>query len=451
MKATGGERLRVAWAGPMREGSAIGREGARIAAGLAARGHKVELVATDHEWSEAAPRIASDLPARHWSQLHLQDLATSFDSVVVNVGDHFMNHAGVFPLMAAAPCLAVVHDAFLGNLFNGWLWADGSRPGMRAEVMLQTYGAEGLELARRLEAGDLPLEEQAERAPMTEWVARRAAGCLAHSPFYVPRLLASCAGPVDVAGLPVASRGIAPLPDRHGRTPVAVTVGHMNPNKCADRVVEAIASRAELRDGLDYRLVGPIAPEESARLRALAARLGYRRLSIEGPASESELNAALDAADIIVALRRPVLEGASGSAIEALLAGRPTVVADAGFYAGLPDDVAVKVAADIPTDALAEALAGLAADPAARRAWGERARGYAEARFNLDAYLEVLEPLMRATAAAAPILRMGRGLGGQLADLGLGRDDPAVARIAETLRPLFAAQPASQGARSAAG
>lgn len=442
--------LRIAWAGPLREGSAIGREGVRIATGLAARGHGVELIATDHEWGAATPRIASDLPLRHWSQLHLHDLPTMFDSVVVNVGDHFLHHAGVFPLLAHAPCLAVVHDVFLGNLFNGWLWADGSRPGVRGEVMLQTYGPEGLELARRYEAGELPLEEQAQRAPMTEWVARRAAGCLAHAPFYLPRLLASCAGPVDVAGLPVASRGVAPLPERGDQAPVAVTVGHMNPNKCVDRVIEAIASRTELRERLDYRLVGPIAPEESSRLKALAGRLGYRRLSVEGSATEAELDGALAAADIIVALRRPVLEGASGSAVEALLAGRPTVVADAGFYAGLPDDVAVKVPADIPVGKLAEALSALVADPVRRRALGERARAFAERGFNLDAYLDVLEPLMRATAAAAPVLRMSRGLGARLAELGLRRDDPAVARISETLGPLFGDQ-ASQGERSAAG
>ena len=162
-----------------------------------------------------------------------------------------------------------------------------------------------------------------------------------------------------------------------------------------------------------------------------------------------ELSAALEACDIIIALRRPVLEGASASAIEALLAGRPTVVADAGFYAGLPDDVAIKVPADVPIPALAQALSTLAADPEARRELGERARAYAEAQFNHDRYLEVLEPLMRATATAAPVLRMTRGLGGMMAELGLKRDDPSVARIASVLAPVFSPQSDSQGASSA--
>ena len=200
---------RVAWAGPLRAGSAIGRDGIGVAEGLAARGWEVELIATDHEWSEEVPRLAFDLPHRHWSQLHLPNLADAYDSVVVNVGAHILNHAGVFPLMEAAPCLAVVHDMYLGNLFNGWLWWKGSVPGWREAHMADAYPEDGAGLARRYERGELPLDEQAARAPMTEWLARRAAGCLAHSAFYVPRLLASCAGPVDVAGLPPCASACA--------------------------------------------------------------------------------------------------------------------------------------------------------------------------------------------------------------------------------------------------
>lgn len=432
-----GSPLPIAWAGPLKTGSAIGRVGVRVAEALAERGHEVELIATDHEPVDAAGRIASGLPVHHWTEVDLAGLAHAYRAVVVNVGDHFFNHGGIFPLLGHAPCLAVMHDFYLGNLFNGWLWWNGSRPGARESEVAATYGAGAASWLARQQAGVLPLEVEAEHLPMTEWVARRAAGCLAHAGFYVPRLLSACAGPVEVAGLPMSPRPIAPLAERANDRLRVVTVGVMNANKCVDRVVEAIAGSPALRARTEYRLVGPIAPEEASRLRARAAAGGWRGLRIDGPASEAELDAALEAADVVTCLRRPVLEGASASLVEALLAGRPTVIADAGCYADTPDDAAVKVPADVPVPALRAALERLAEDEPERRALGARARAYAEARFSLEQYLDVLEPLMAATARAGPVLRMSRGLGAGLAALGLGRDDPAVARIAATLAPVF--------------
>lgn len=443
---------RIAWAGPLNAASSIGREGVRTAEGLAARGARVELIATDYEWTAATPRRETTLPITPVAEVDLARLALDYDHVVVNVGDHFPNHAGMFPLLDSAPCLAVVHDFYLGNLFNGWLWWNGSRPEMREAEVTAVYGPDAAAVLRRQVRGELSLAEEAAYIPMTEWVARRAAGCLAHSEFYVPRLLASCAGPVDVAGLPVASRAVSPLPPRRGGRLTVLTVGVVNPNKCADRVIQALAASPTLRSRARYRLVGPVAENERARLAALAADLGFRGLSVEGAATDAELDAALSAADVVACLRNPVLEGASGSVVEAMLSGRPVIVADAGCYADLPDDTVVKVSADVPVAALAAALERLAADEPERRALGGRARAYAAGHFTLDAYLDVLEPLMEATARAAPLLRVASHLGVRLAGLGLTKTDPAVERVSATVERLFPqAQGAIQGARSPGG
>ena len=443
---------RIAWAGPLNAASAIGRVGVRVAEALAERGARVDLIATDHEWTSHTPRQATALPIRHVSDVALPTLALDYDHVVVNVGDHFPNHAGVFPLLDSAPCLAVIHDVYLGNLFNGWLWWKGSQPGMREAEVAATYGPDAASLVARQARGELPLAEEAARLPMTEWVARRAAGCLAHSTFYIPRLSASCAGPVDVAGLPVASREIPALAERPGAGSMTVlTVGLVNPNKCADRVIRALAASPGLRERCRYRLVGPATPEARARLEAQTAELGFTGLSVEGAASDAELDAALAAADVIACLRSPVLEGASASVVEAMLAGRPVIVADAGCYADLPDDAVVKVPADVPLPALAAALERLAADEPGRRALGARARAHASGRFTLDSYLDVLVPLLEATARSAPLLQLSGAMGTRLAALGLARNDAVVARVSSTLERLFVSDQASQGARSLGG
>lgn len=441
---------RIAWASPLSAASSIGRDGVRVAEALAARGAQVELIATDYEWSADTPRQVTSLPITHHAAVDLPRLALDFDHVVVNVGDHFGNHAGAFPLLDSAPCLLVVHDFYLANLFNGWLWWNGSPPHLREEVVTAVYGPEALARARLQARGELDLADEAAHLPMTEWVARRAAGCLAHSGFYTPRLLASCPGPVAVAGLPVASRGVPPLPERVGGGRLTwLTVGVVNPNKCVDRMIEALSASAELRTRVTYRVVGPVTDAERARLEARAAEAGFDGLRLEGAATEAQLKAALEASDVIACLRRPVLEGASGSVVEAMLAGRPTIVADAGCYADLPDDAVVKVGADAPVPELTAALERLAADEPGRRALGARARAAAESRHSLEGYLAVLEPLMDAVARGAPLVGLSRTLGGRLAALGLRRADPSVLRLSGLLDDLFAS--AAAGVAQAEG
>jgi hypothetical protein len=153
---------------------------------------------------------------------------------------------------------------------------------------------------------------------------------------------------------------------------------------------------------------------------------------------DAALETHLEASDIICCLRRPILEGASGSAIEGLLAGRPVVVADAGFYGELPDDIVFKVPAEVDPARLAAELERLCDDAFLRRTAGAKARAWAEGHFSVAAYLEVLEPLMWATIAAEPVLAVGARLGAELTELDISADDPAVGRIEARLAILFA-------------
>jgi glycosyltransferase involved in cell wall biosynthesis len=271
---------------------------------------------------------------------------------------------------------------------------------------------------------------------MTEWIARYCDAGLCHADFYRKRVLAACPGPVESAAMPVTPRKVAPLTLGASQL-VALTVGVMNPNKCVDRVIEAIATSPQLSAQLSYRLVGPISPQESARLTALAEGLSYGGLQIHGAVDDAALDQHLSASDIICCLRRPVLEGASGSAIEGLLAGRPLIVVDAGFYAELPDELVFKIDQEAPVEELRARLEQLCADPALRLASGAAAAAWARRRFDLGGYVAALEGLAAAMVEAKPILRLGADFGRRLASLGLRADDPAVARIGAATSDLF--------------
>lgn len=434
--------MRIAFATPATARSAIGRVSAGVVRELVARGHQVRVIATERDF-DAELRADWAAPVVPWRAVQPKRLAQDHDVLVAKVGDAYQFHGGLFPLLGRLPTVGCFHDFYLYNLFSGWLWRNGTRPDaerarLHDATVAETYGPSLAAEAEAARAGRLTWAEIAERLPMTEWIARRCDGALAHSAFYKPRLLAACPGPVGQAGLPITGRDVPPLAPKTAGAVTVLTVGVMNPNKCVEQVIRALGVSDGLRDGVEYRLVGPIEPAEEARLRAVATEVGYGRLSVHGAVDDDVLARHLAEADIICSLRKPVLEGASGSAIEALMAGRPLIVADAGFYAELPDDKVFKVGADVPEDQLVAQLERLAADEPLRRRAGADARAWAEATFTVERYVDALDTLVAATLQAWPVLQVGRAVGRELTALGLTSHDPAVDRIGGVLADLLA-------------
>lgn len=430
--------MRILWATPANARSAIGRAGIRVAEDLAGRGHQLELLDLQQAPVAREECHATALPLRHWSEVPPEEIRGGFDLVVAEIGDYFTYHAGLFPLLDHQDCVGIFHDFYLYDLFSGWLFHRGLGPEVHDGEVALTYGPDAEDLARQARSGDLDQAGVARHLPMTEWIARRCRAAVAHSRFYAPRLEAACPGPVAMTPLSWTARPVPALGRRRARRMVVLTLGVMNPNKCVDRVLAAIGGSEDLRGRVEYRLVGPIAPEEQLRLEAMARSLGYEGLRIHGAVSDADLARHLAAADVISCLRDPVLEGGSASAIEGLLSGRPVIVADAGFYADLPDELVFKVPAEVRPEAVAAQLERLAADEPMRREVGARAAAWAAEAFSPSRYADALEALLEETAARLPILRLGAAFADELLQLGLGRDDPVIERLATSLSPVFA-------------
>ncbi len=83
----------------------------------------------------------------------------------------------------------------------------------------------------------------------------------------------------------------------------------------------------------------------------------------------------LRGADACVSLRYPTMGETSGVVVRALALGTPLVVSDVGWFAELPDAVALKVpVAGGEVEALTEHLRALAGDPGLRAALGAAGR-----------------------------------------------------------------------------
>ncbi len=430
--------MKICWVTPFALRSSIGRVSAEVTRALAARGHQVEILRCEDVDAPDEPLHPTRLPVRHWRSYDLARLRTEFDVVIVNIGDNYPFHAGVFAILDAAPCLGIFHDFYIYNLFSGWLHYNGLDYRRHDAEIVHTYGAAAEADAVTVRSGQmLDMGDIAAKLPMTEWLASRCEAALAHARFYAPRLEAACPGPVAVTPLCCPDRATPPGPPEAKDQLVITTVGVMNTNKRVADVLRAIGGSEALK-ACAYRLVGPISDEERARLTAIAAEVGFKNLIIDGAVDDDTLDQRLAEADIMVCLRKPVLEGASGSACEAMLSGRPTVVAKAGFYGELPDDLVFKIDGEIVVEELRAVLERLVAGPVLRRETGAAARAWALETLNAERYAAAVEALAQTQVTSRPLLAVGRRLGVELKAMGLADTDPATARIGATLQKLFA-------------
>ena len=431
--------MNIAWVTPLSRRSAIGRVSAAIVKALRERDHEVMVIRSERERADADSThpISGSVPIVWWTDVSPKDIELHNDVVVLNFGDNYNFHAGALAFVDRAFCLGIFHDFYLYSLFNRWLAHQGLGEDIHEREVRCTYGEEACQLARRAWRGTAPVEELAEAMPMTEWLASRCGAALAHSQFYSHRLEDSCPGPISVAPLCYEPRGTTPLSRRHDDRVTIAILGVINPNKCVEAVIRSIASSGLLRARCRLRLVGIIDDAERNRIEQLCNSTEFTDVTILGEVDDAVLAKELDGADILSCLREPVLEGASASAIEGMKAGRPIVVASAGFYSELPDDLVFKIPAPVSVSELTQVLERLVEDENLRRDTAAQAQRWALRTFTTDGYVSILENLMRDYISAKPLLAAGKRIGHQLAALGISTGDPGVKQIASKLQLLF--------------
>ena len=117
--------------------------------------------------------------------------------------------------------------------------------------------------------------------------------------------------------------------------------------------------------------------------------------------------------------------------------GRPIIVADAGFYSDLPDDLVFKVPSSVEVQALAEVLERLVSNETLRRETSAKAKEWATKAFSAQAYVTAVESLIAQFIEVKPLLALGERIGRDLAAMDISEDDPIIGRLAETMQDLF--------------
>ncbi len=269
----------------------------------------------------------------------------------------------------------MLHDFVLHHLVAGL--TIGRRDG---HGYLDAMEREGGVVGRLLGHGVLdkripPLwESRPEEFHLAGEVLDLATGLIVHSRYVEERARAAgYEGPVW--RIPHPAWEVPPVsPAKVEGSPLIGSFGNVNASKRIPQLLEAFARLRRERPDARLLLVGAVSPGFDLDRRLQRLGLSDEGIVREAYVEEDRLWSLMAACDVCVSLRSPTMGETSGSVIRQLSLGKPVIVSDVGWFAELPDDVALKIPVDAgETETLYAALELLARDDGARQAMSEAA------------------------------------------------------------------------------
>jgi len=437
--------VKIAWFTPFSKRSAIARCSHAIVTELAKH-------ATVDLWhAEPEDARATEVRTIRFSQSPEVDLATlaAYDLVVYNFGNYLPFHREIFHVSQRFPGLCVLHDFVMHHFFAEYYFEDLKNPQAYVLAMHRLYGAQGKSAAEEMLAGKGKRVWETDEVvayPFFEEVIRGAYGVITHSDFFREKVQKSYPGPVRKIYLPydlgidgpTATRAELGVPEE---SILMVTVGHVNPNKRIHAVIDALGHSAGIAQKVTYAVLGPYDKGYYSTLMEAVKQHGLEAsVRFLGYVPDDVLRAYITRADICINLRFPAIEGASASAIEEMLHGKPVVVTNTGFYGELPDDCVRKVEPEREEEELAVALRQLVTDREARERMGERARNFAEEHFRAEVYVKEFLQFSSEVGNARPLFQLADRLAAELNQMGVSRGMEIVETVSQECHRLFCAE-----------
>jgi len=426
--------MRLAWFTPWPpQPSGIAGRSAELVPRLAARDHAIDVFVDER--GVPLERVGDDAPAAgevRVSSAHdfvWRHAKQPYDLVVYQVGNSRL-HAFVWPYLFRWPGLVVLHDARLHHARGHAMLSQNRTADYRAEFRWNhPEAADGFEeLAVRGYAGVYYYEW-----PMTRAVLASARLVAVHA-----RGARAELAPVSPADRPIVhialGSGRRDLPTEAARRatraswclPADAIVFGVFGGLTADKRVEPIlrAFAAARARAPQARLVLGGAVDSQLDLSGLLDALALGDVvTILGPLGDDDFEDAVAAVDVSLNLRWPTALEVSGPWLQALAAGRPTVIVDHAHLSDVPtldprtwrrhapgpesieaDAAAVAVAVDILDEehSLRMAIEMLAADPRLRARLGATARRYWEREHTVERMTDDYQRAMARAAAMPP-------------------------------------------------
>jgi glycosyltransferase involved in cell wall biosynthesis len=275
--------------------------------------------------------------------------------------------------------------------------------------------------------------------PFTEIALDNAVGVVCHADGALADLRRRSPAPAFCLPLPFDTQPPDCLPGRAWEPPFRLVMfGYVGTNR---RLLEVLDTLAGMPERALFRLDVYGTLWDEGAVRACVSRLGLEGMAtIHGFVTEDDLNAAIAAAHLAFNLRHPTLGEASGGVLRAWRFATPALVTDAGWYAGLPDEVAVKIGVETEAADIRAALRRLMADPAAFAAMGAAASAYLADRHRPSDYVSGLMAVVNDFPAMAARLAARKSLEAAIQRTGaMVRRSILTTRLPDHLARLYAA------------
>lgn len=433
--------MRIAWFTPFSTDSAIGKCSSLILPHLS-REAEVDV------WHPATahPILAGFRTIRFDSAASVDiGRLKKYDLLVYNIGNHLPFHKDICLLSQEHPGVTILHDFVMQHFFAAYYLEELRSTDAYCDLMQRHYGEAGWQIARDVvERGrNLWNSPDVLDFPLFEEAIGKSLGIIVHSEFFRRRVEKAFAGPVAKLSL-LANWAPSTSPIERSKLSIpndrllVVSGGHVNPNRRIHAVLEVLARNPSLARRIVYFVIGQQEPGYMARLRSLVEKEGLQHcVRFLGHAPDEEFHSYLAHAAIFVNLRFPPTEGASGSAIEQMLCGRPSIVTDTGFYSEIPDECVWKIPPGREAPELERALTSLIENPELRELIGSRAKEYAQREFRADRYAEDFVVFAREVVSVAPILRLTDRIADELSIIGATAAMPILSTAATDCHKLF--------------
>jgi glycosyltransferase involved in cell wall biosynthesis len=361
------------------------------------------------------------------------------DVAVYHIGNNPDAHGWILDALRRAPGIVVLHDFVLHHLVAGV--TIGRRDGHGyLDAMEREHGVVGRLLGHGVLDKRIPplWEARPEDFPLAGEVLALATGVVVHSRYVEGHVRnAGYEGPVAVVPHPA-------WPDPHvgpaeiAGEPLIGAFGNVNQSKRVPQLLEAFARLRSTHPGARLLLVGATSPGFDLERRLQRLGLDDAGIVREGHVDERRLWALMSACDIHVSLRSPTMGETSGTAIRALVLGKPLVVSKVGWFAELPGTVALRVTVGEGESTELEAALRLLAERAdVRSAMGKASRGLAQTTHDLSRVAELqaaaFERIAGGRAVDAEVLRE---VTDAAASVGVAPGTPEASEIARRLSEL---------------
>ena len=364
--------------------------------------------------------------------------ARGVDVSVYHIGNNPDAHGWIVDALRRRPGVVVLHDFVLHHLVAGL--TIGRRNG---HGYLDAMEREGGVVGRLLGHGVLdkripPLwESRPDEFHLAGTVLDLATGLIVHSHYVEQKARdAGFTGPVWRIPHPAW-----PVPQVEPRepalrgSPLIGCFGNVNSSKRIPQLLEALARLRRTLPDARLLLVGATSPGFDLERRRQRLGLSGEGILREDYVSEKRLWALMASCDICVNLRAPTMGETSGSVVRQLSLGKPLIVSDVGWFAELPERVALKVPVDEhEVDTLHAALELLARDEHVRRSMGTAAAELARREHDLDRVAELYAAALEQAAGGEAVAdELLCDIAAAAGEVGIEPSSPEAAELASRL------------------